>query len=109
MRRFLIVVFFLQLSVTSHSQNTDSILRAMDSSNKVLQEASQKIDSINRAEEMRQFNERNTNTLTQFLADRKKQEERETTRMYIYIGLGVAFLVLLMIRLIRRDKQKRSS
>lgn len=109
MRLFLIVVFFLQLSATSHSQNSDSFLRAIDSSNKALQEASLRLDSISRAEEMRRFNERNTTTLNQFLADRKKQEQKENTKMYIYIGLGIAFLALLLIRAIRKDKQKNRS
>jgi hypothetical protein len=114
MRPILLAAFLLfSLSfIKAHSQNADSFARALDSSSKAIQQTTKDIerwkDSL-RQKELQRFTDQNSKNLDLFLADMKERERKEKQQAYIRIGLGVAFLAVLIIGLIRRRKKKSSA
>jgi hypothetical protein len=91
--------FFLTLSI-SYSQNTDSL--AKDSLGTThIQTKDGYQDSINQANM-----ERNLNA---FVTIQKERERKQKQQMYIRIALGVFFLIVLIVGITRRKKQKNKT
>jgi hypothetical protein len=112
MRFLLIVTFLLQFGIPVYSQSIDSISRGVDSSSKALQEAAKKFqrleDSLAKLQ-IQQSLDQNSKSLDLFLADMKEREKKEKRQLYIRIGLGVAFLAIVVYGLVRRRKKKNST
>ena len=94
-----IALFF---SILSFSQDTSVQTRSGDSSAtlKALQNAQHYLDSLKNAEMYNQTKQGLDNLL------RYKQEQRakQKKKAFIYIGLGVFFLIILIVGLLRRTK-----
>lgn len=81
----------------SKSQNTETgnYRTAIDSMYQAYNDSMIKIES-----------ERNIRNLNEFMARQNERQQKEKKRMYIRIGLGVFFLVILIIGLRRRSKKQ---
>lgn len=113
MRPLLFVALLLQALFFApvYSQNADSIARVIDSSSKLIQKTTQDVerwkDSLNQMQ-LRRFTQQNGKDLDLFLADMKEREREEKQQLYIRIGLGAAFLAVLIFGLLRRRKKKNT-
>lgn len=87
-------------STRAYRSHNDSVRRAIDS---ITNLALQYNDSITRAQSMAQM-DRN---MEYFLAERKRQEEKQRRAAYIRIAIGLGFGALLVFGLLRRKKQKK--
>jgi hypothetical protein len=81
MRFFIIVAFLLQLSIPGYSQNTDSFASM----------------------------EQNGKNLERFMTDYTERQKREKKQMYIRLGLGVAFLAVLVVSIVRRRRRMKNT
>ena len=103
--RFAFIAISFILSFSLQAQNTDSFVRAVDSSTKAMrQRITATEDSLYKMEVQRSLQQNNRN-LDRFLADMKEREKREERQMYIRLGIGVLFLAVLIIGLLRKRKQ----
>jgi hypothetical protein len=87
-------------SSRAYRSHNDSISRAIDS---ITNRALQYNDSIMRAQSMKQM-DRN---MEYFLAEQKRQEEKQRRSAYIRIAFGLAMAALLVFSLIRKKKKKK--
>lgn len=111
MRPFLVVAFLLQIVsyLPAHSQNIDSISRAIDSTSLKLKEADNRFqnleDSLYKQKMQRSLKEEGK-AFDVFLSEMEERERKERRQLYIRIALGIAFLAILIIALVRRKKSK---
>ena len=106
MRFFVIVAFLLQFSISGYSQYSDSFARRIDSSlkarNKMIRAFQDSLDRL----EIKRSMEQNGKNLDRFMADYQERQKKERKQMYIRLGLGVAFLAVLIVAIVRRRKMK---
>ena len=104
--RFWLFIFFI-FSLSQPLFSHDSVSR--DTINNIVTSADpyeQLQDSLYRQRMQRSINE-NGKVLEEFLADFKERQEREKRQTYIRIGLGIAFVALLIYGLLRRRKARQ--
>jgi hypothetical protein len=75
--------------------------------NDSLQEQIRVSDSMARAMQLKEDMERNERNLNSFLADQKRRNEKLKKQNMIRIGIGVGFLAIMVIGLMRRRKAKQ--
>jgi hypothetical protein len=97
-----IIVSFLTLSI--NAQDTSAQPTPKESGSQLTYEQVQ--DSLYLQRMKRSVNE-NGKVLDQFLADFKERQEREKRQLYIRIGLGIAFVAVLIYGLLRRRKSRQ--
>lgn len=105
MRVVFAVILFFSFLMPVEGQNTDSFVRAIDSSRKAMNERLREQQDSFYKLQVKQSLEQNSRNLDRFLADMKEREKKERRQMYIRLGLGVAFLAVLIVGLLRRRKQ----
>jgi uncharacterized iron-regulated protein len=110
--KYLSIILLLVASV-AHAQLTDKQLQEMRDNaaklesttakfNNVIEENMRVRDSLN----MEEFSKQKARNLDAFMAQRREQEKKTTTRMYWRIGFGVLMLVILGVGMARKKKQK---
>ncbi|MDQ6608541.1 MAG: hypothetical protein M3Y85_01825 [Bacteroidota bacterium] len=105
-------LFQTLFTITCYSQNVDSLSRSIDSSSKKLQEVTRDFnqwqDSSHQIS-LRRFSTKDSKTLDEFLAEMKERESSENRQLYIRIGAGALFLIVLIYSQVRRRRKKDSS
>ena len=101
MYKFLLAISLLLGSIT-FSQDSTSTVRWEDTSatKKALDNAQHFLDSMKNAE----FYKQTTQGLNNFLQYQKEQKTKQKKKAILYIGLGVFFLAIMIIGLVRRSK-----
>jgi len=104
--RIAILLCFLALTLSLFGQedtfsitrrDTTNVQRTLDSANDYLKELRSK-----------EWEERNLAGLNLLMAEQDKHRQREKTRAFMRIGIGVVFLAILIMGIRRRSKKKVS-
>jgi len=102
---FLLAFLFISLLLNAQNDQTNK----QDTSS--VPSPSSLIDSFNKAKQdeiFKQTMEQNSRNLDGFLQMRKEQEAKQKRNAMIRIGIGVLFLVVLAIGLLRRRRTKNN-
>lgn len=92
-----------------YSLNTIAQDSAKVSNDTISFSASDSLDKLNKDSIFKETLERNSKNLDSFLQYQKEQKEKEQRRAMLRIGLGIFFLIVLIIGLSRRNKKKNVS
>jgi len=107
MRRILIVVLFQFLLTSASGQDTVPLKTQADTNTPVLISMDSMLQRIN--DSMRKENlEQNNRNLDAFVALQKEREAKEKKRMYFRLGIGILFLAVMVIGLLRKRKKAKS-
>ena len=109
MRLVFILVFVLQSFLPARSQNIDSITRSMDSTSRQLDIIKKRLQGIKDTMDRRQIqrmHDQQGQPLEQFLGERREAERKQRRLVYVAIGVGILFLVMLIIGLMRKRKSR---
>lgn len=103
MKEFLLAIALL-FSISGFSQDTPNHVKWEDTSatKKVLEETQRFLDSMKTANMYKE----STQGLDNLLRYQKEQREKQRKRALLYIGLGIFFLVVLLVSIFRRTKGK---
>jgi len=100
MRRLFIIFACVLLITPVFSQDT---LRSFDSAAYArMQSVNDSLEKLRNSEQIRAETERGINALVQMQKERNEKQKRQA---YIRIGLGLLFLVVLVVGLLRRRKK----
>ncbi|SRR5258705_8968549 len=99
----LLMILLLFISSVSFSQDpVDTMLRRSDSLRGEIRKSEAYTDSMRRKEDIDRMT---SNSVNAFVRYQKEQKEKERKKAILYIGLGVFFLVVLVVGLRRRTKK----
>ncbi|MBB1282874.1 hypothetical protein HRH25_00690 [Flavisolibacter sp. BT320] len=110
MRFFLRLILSLSLffSQTAFTQSTESLAKRIDSNARAIDQSAKEIqrwkDSLEKERIYRNL-EQHGQPLNDFLQEMREAEEKRKRNVYIRIGLGVLFLLILLIGFIRRRRK----
>jgi hypothetical protein len=99
----LLLAIFLFISSVGFSQDTlDNIVRRSDSLREETRKREAYSDSVRRKEEIDRMTSR---SVDYFVNYQKQQRERQKKQAMLYIGIGIFFLIVLIVGLRRRIKK----
>lgn len=103
MRKFLLITFLFLISAASFSQDTNKAIQLQDTSatKKALDNAQHFLDSLNQATTYKDVSQ-GIDNLVIYQNERRAKQKKQA---FLYIGLGLFFLVILIVGLRRRVKK----
>lgn len=110
MYRFILSIF-LFVSIyffTAAQTNTDTLLTRLQRQTDSLREINRINDSIQNKIYLEEQAKRNVENIVRLQQDMKKRSDKEKRNALIRIGIGVLFLVVLVIGLMRRRKVRKA-
>lgn len=104
----LVLSFTLFFSQAAFTQSTDSLAKRIDSNARVLEQSAKDIqrweDSLAKEKIFRNL-EQHGQPLDVFLKERREAESKQKRQLYLRVGLGILFLLFVIIEFVRRRKR----
>lgn len=110
MRTLLLIIFLLPAALCFSQKDSSSHKKHLIGKDSILTNLQKFDDSVaedsRKKEELKEMERTNEQSLNYFAELSKERKAKEKKRAIIRIGLGIAFLVLLVFGLRRRSKKK---
>lgn len=103
MYKFLLALSLLVSGITFSQDTPGTLLRRTDSLNKAIEKSIRYSDSIRNKEEIDRMTARSVDWMVNY---QKQKKEKQRKQAIMYIVMGVVFLAVLIVGLIRRSKKK---
>lgn len=110
MRKIFILLLLCCSTAVFSQQDTGisnrTLKRQLLSDDTALAKLRQLQDSVTKSLELKQWEERNTKAMLAISEQISKNKEKQKRNAYLRIGIGVAFLIVLIVGLMRRRAKK---